>query len=44
MWRFILGFILGVNISLFLYACIFTSKKADEKIKQGGENECGKSN
>ena len=40
MIKFISGFILGANISLFLYACIFTSKKADENINmQGGKNE-----
>lgn len=28
----IISFILGANVSLFLYACIIAGKKADEKI------------
>jgi hypothetical protein len=35
----IISFILGANISLFLYACILVGKDADEKIKdEGGKN------
>ena len=38
MINFIIGLILGANISLFLYACIIAGKKADEHIyKQGGK-------
>lgn len=37
---FILGMFLGANISLFLYACILTGKKADEHINfEGGQDE-----
>lgn len=32
MINFIIGLILGANISLFLYACIIAGKKADEHI------------
>ena len=32
MFKFLLGFIIGANISLFLYACIFVGKQADERI------------
>jgi len=32
MIQFIIGLIVGANISLFLYACIIAGKKADEKI------------
>lgn len=28
----IISFILGANVSLFLYACILAGKKSDEKI------------
>ena len=38
MIQFIIGLIVGANISLFLYACIIAGKKADEHIyKQGGK-------
>lgn len=38
MFLFILGLILGANISLFLYACILTGKKSDEQFyNEGGK-------
>ena len=45
MIQFIIGLIVGANISLFLYACILTGARADADIeKQGGSNEWRKSN
>lgn len=38
MINFIIGLILGANISLFLYACIIAGKKADEHIIAKEEN------
>ena len=38
MFKFLLGFIIGANISLFLYACILVGKDADENIKTKEEN------
>lgn len=32
---FIIGLVLGANISLFLYAFILSGKKADEKLERG---------
>lgn len=32
MWQFILGLIIGANVSLILYACIVAGGKADEQI------------
>lgn len=34
MWQFILGFIIGANVSLILYACIVAGGKADEYIDE----------
>ena len=34
MLKFILGLIIGANISLFLYACILAGKKSDEEVIQ----------
>lgn len=34
MWQFILGFIIGANVSLILYACIVAGGKADECIDE----------
>ena len=31
MWWFILGLLIGANLSLFLYALIFMSKEADNR-------------
>lgn len=40
MIQFIIGLILGDNISLFLYACILVGKNADKNIiYKGGNNE-----
>jgi len=33
MWQFILGFVVGTNVGIFLYACIIIGKK------NGTENE-----
>lgn len=30
MLKFLIGLILGANLSLFLYACILAGKKSDE--------------
>lgn len=35
MWLLILGFILGANISLFLYAILLAGKKEDEAMERG---------
>lgn len=32
MIQFIIGLILGANISLFLYACILAGKESDEEV------------
>lgn len=34
MIQFIIGLIVGANISLFLYACILAGKKSDEEVIQ----------
>lgn len=34
MIQFIIGLIVGANISLFLYACILSGVRADEKLKE----------
>ena len=34
MIQFIIGLIVGANISLFLYACILSGARADEKLKE----------
>ena len=34
MLEFIIGLIIGANISLFLYACILAGKKSDEEVMQ----------
>lgn len=34
MFNFIIGLIIGANLSLFLYACILAGKNSDE----GGKN------
>lgn len=34
MWQFILGMIIGANISLILYACILAGRRADEHIDE----------
>lgn len=40
MLKFIIGFILGANLGLFLYACILTGKRVDKNINnEGGQNE-----
>ena len=45
MIQFIIGLIVGANISLFLYACILAGKTEDEKIfMKGKDDEWGKSN
>ncbi len=35
MIHFLIGLIVGANISLFLYACILSGARADKKIKGG---------
>ena len=32
MLKFFIGLIVGANLSLFLYACILSGKKADEHL------------
>ena len=45
MIQFIIGLIVGANVSLFLYACILAGAKADAHIEnEGGNNEWRKSN
>lgn len=39
MLNFIIGVVLGANISLFLYACILSGKQADENINNEGEQD-----
>ncbi|MCR5146177.1 MAG: DUF3789 domain-containing protein [Clostridia bacterium] len=40
MLNFIIGVVLGANISLFLYACILSGKQADKNINnEGGQDE-----
>lgn len=34
MWQFILGLFVGANISLFLYAIIFTGKRSENDYEQ----------
>ena len=34
MVQFIIGLFVGANISLFLYACILSGVRADEKLKE----------
>ena len=34
---YIISFILGANVSLFLYACIIAGKEADKNIYKGGK-------
>ena len=44
MIKFIFGLIVGAKLSLFLYACILSGKKADEHINnEGGKDEWRKS-
>ena len=31
MWKFIIGMIVGANLSLILYACIVAGSRVDEK-------------
>jgi len=39
MMQFIIGLIVGTNISLFLYALILCGAKSEEKINEKQENE-----
>lgn len=39
MLKFIIGLFIGANISLFLYACILSGKKADESINEEVKSE-----
>ena len=34
MFKFILGFFIGANLSLFLYACIYIGKQSDKNIEE----------
>lgn len=40
MFKFIIGLIVGANLSLFLYACILSGKNADKHLNdEGGQDE-----
>ena len=40
MFKFILGFFIGANLSLIVYSCLVMAKRADEKINdEGGKDE-----
>lgn len=44
MFKFLLGLIVGANVSLFLYACILMGKMEDKINENGESNERRKSN